>query len=75
MQSIFGQVLLPLPKIETDAVRCPFLFFVSVNGLNPRHAERTEGCGSPVETSEYRRYSEAPTEPAGEKKSFCPSIE
>lgn len=39
---------------------------------NPRHAERVVGCGSPVETSEYRRYSEAPTEPAGENKSFCP---
>lgn len=33
---------------------------------------RAEGCGSPVETSEYRRYSEALTEPAGETKSFCP---
>ena len=33
-------------------------------------AERVEGCGSPVETS--ARSAEAPTEPAGETKSFCP---
>ena len=31
-----------------------------------------QGCGCPVDTSEYRRYSEAPTEPAGETQSFCP---
>ncbi len=38
--------------------------------MNTRHAERVEGCGSPVETS--ARSAEAPTEPAGETKSFCP---
>ena len=35
---------------ETDAERCPF--FAETN-LEPRHAERVEGCGSPVETSAY----------------------
>ncbi|HCK86759.1 MAG TPA: hypothetical protein DHW68_06935 [Ruminococcaceae bacterium] len=41
--------------------------------MNTRHAERVEGCGSPVETS--ARSAEAPTEPAGETKSFCPCHE
>ena len=40
--------------------------------LKTRHAERAEGCGSPVETSKHLRCLEAPTEPAGETKSFCP---
>ena len=40
--------------------------------MNRRHAERVEGCGSPVETSKHRRCLEAPTEPVGETKSFCP---
>ena len=47
-----------------------FLFWLGLNNLNTRHAERVEGCGSPVETS--ARSAEAPTEPAGETKSFCP---
>ena len=47
-----------------------FLFWFGLNNLNTRHAERVEGCGSPVETS--ARSAEAPTEPAGETKSFCP---
>ena len=46
------------------------MFWLGLNNLNTRHAERVEGCGSPVETS--ARSAEAPTEPAGETKSFCP---
>jgi len=46
------------------------LFWLGLNNSNTRHAERVEGCGSPVETS--ARSAEAPTEPAGETKSFCP---
>ena len=51
-------------------LRVSFLFWFRSNDLKPRHAERVEGCGSPVETS--ARSAEAPTEPAGETKSFCP---
>ena len=40
--------------------------------MNAWHAERVEGCGCPVDTSKHRRCLEAPTEPAGETKSFCP---
>ena len=40
--------------------------------LNTRQAERVEGCGALVETSKHRRCLEAPTEPVGETKSFCP---
>ena len=47
-----------------------FVLALSKMIQTPRHAERVEGCGSPVETS--ARSAEAPTEPAGETKSFCP---
>ena len=70
MQSIFGQVLLPLPKRKRVAFVTLFSFSFVEMILNSRHAEHVVGCGSPVEISEYRRYSEAPTEPAGENKSF-----
>ena len=62
------QVLLPLPKQQAPLLRC--LLFLYVQKMKTRHAERVEGCGSPVETS--ARSAEAPTEPAGETKSFCP---
>lgn len=48
MQSIFGQVLLPLPKIETDAVRCPFLFFVCVNDFE---SEARGACWATLATA------------------------
>ena len=60
----------PAKKKKHRFSRC-FFFFDCVNRLNSRHTERVEGCGSPVETSKHRRCLEAPTEPAGETKSFC----
>lgn len=44
----------------------------SALGATTRADGYFEGCGSPVATSECQRHSEAPTEPAGETKSFCP---
>ena len=70
----------PKPRAEGSSPSAPaktkktpagvFLFWLGLNNSNTRHAERVEGCGSPVETS--ARSAEAPTEPAGETKSFCP---
>ena len=73
----------PKPRAEGSSPSAPakkkksrftalFSFSFVQTVLKTRHAERVEGCGSPVETSKPRRCLEAPTEPAGEKKSFCP---
>ena len=73
----------PKPRAEGSSPSAPakkkksrftalFSFSFVQTVLKTRHAERVEGCGSPVETSKHRRCLEAPTEPAGEKKSFCP---
>ncbi len=71
----------PKPRAEGSSPSAPakkkksrftalFSFSFVQTVLKTRHAERVEGCGSPVETS--ARSAEAPTEPAGETKSFCP---
>ena len=73
----------PKPRAEGSSPSAPakkkksrftalFSFSFVQTVLKTRHAERVEGCGSPVETSKHRRCLEAPTEPAGETKSFCP---
>ena len=73
----------PKPRAEGSSPSAPakkkksrftalFSFSFVQTVLKTRHAERVEGCGSPVETSKHRRCLEAPTEPAGEKKSFRP---
>ena len=49
-----------------------FSFSFVQMGLKTRHAERVEGCGSPVETFKHRRCLEAPTEPTGEKEVLLP---
>ena len=64
------RILLPLPKRKRVVLRL-FFFLVCVNGLDSRHAERVEGCGSPVETSakqKHRPSRQARTNPSAPAK-------
>ena len=65
----------PKPRAEGSSPSAPakkkksrftalFSFSFVQTVLKTRHAERVEGCGSPVETS--AQSAEAPTEPTGE---------